>query len=199
MHWYYYESTLFNIDKEIPFMKLLLDMASLRMRYYQRLNGNRLLVPQTIIDIGHTSAILVETFIKIKALSEDLFCTGDIETVDYCMEVYRQFLNNEPLDFFISGNWEIQLALQNIKRELFRFSEGLERLFILFYSLFPKKSKFRKNCNDTKLLFKKDLIKQFKKLIITDGKYSSGIFGKIQGVFLEIMKYKYFFDKKEKI
>ena len=45
MHWYYYESTLFNIDKEIPFMKLLLDMASLRMRYYHRLNGNRLLVP----------------------------------------------------------------------------------------------------------------------------------------------------------
>ena len=29
MHWYYYESTLFNTDKEIPFMKLLLDMASL--------------------------------------------------------------------------------------------------------------------------------------------------------------------------
>ena len=80
-----------NIDKEIPFMKLLLDMASLRMRYYQRLNGNRLLVPQTIIDIGHTSAILVETFIKIKALSEDLFFTGDIEAVDYCMKVYRKF------------------------------------------------------------------------------------------------------------
>ena len=28
MHWYYYESTLNNIDKEMPFMKLLLDMAS---------------------------------------------------------------------------------------------------------------------------------------------------------------------------
>ena len=36
MHWYFYESTLFNIDKEIPFMKLLLDMASFQMRYYQR-------------------------------------------------------------------------------------------------------------------------------------------------------------------
>ena len=106
------------------------------MRYYQRLNGNRLLVPQTIIDIGHTSAILVETFIKIKALSEDLFCTGDIETVDYCMEVYRQFLNHEPLDFFISGRWEIELALPNTKSELFRFSELLERLFTLFYSLY---------------------------------------------------------------
>ena len=34
MHWYYYESSTFNIDKEIPFLKLLLDMASLRMRYY---------------------------------------------------------------------------------------------------------------------------------------------------------------------
>ena len=29
MHWYYYESILFNFDKEIPSMKLLLDMASL--------------------------------------------------------------------------------------------------------------------------------------------------------------------------
>ena len=196
MHWYYYESTLFNIDKEIPFMKLLLDMASLRMRYYQRLNGNRLLVPQTIINIGHTSAILVETFIKIKALSEDLFCTGDIETVDYCMEVYRQFLNHKPLDFFIFGRWEIELALQNTKSELLRLSELLERLFTLFYSLFPKKSKFRKNLDDTEQLFKNDLIKQFKKVIIKDGMYSSRTFGKIKGIFLERMRYKYFFDKK---
>ena len=33
MHWYHYELPYFNIDKEIPFMKLLLDMASYRMRY----------------------------------------------------------------------------------------------------------------------------------------------------------------------
>ena len=124
-------------------MKLLLDTASLRMRYYQRLIGNRLLVPQTIIDIGHTPAILVETFVKIKALSEDLFCTGDIETVDYCVEVYRQYLNNKPLDFFISGRWVIELALQKTERELCGFRDALERLFTLFYSLFPKKSKFR--------------------------------------------------------
>ena len=195
MHWYYYESTLFNIDKEIPFMKLLLEMASLRMRYYQPLNRNHLLVPQTIIDIGHTSAMLVKTFIKIKALSEDLLCTGDIETVDYCMEVYRQFLNHEPLDFFIFGRWEIELALRNMKSELFRFTELLERLFTLFYSLFPKKSKFRKNLDDAEQLFKNYLIKQFKKVIIKDGKYSSGIFGKIKGIFLERMRYKYFLIK----
>ena len=83
-----------------------------------------------------------------------------------------------------------------MKSELFRFSELLERLFPLFYSLFPKKSKFRKNLDDTEQLFKNDLIKQFKQFIITDGKYSSGIFGKIKGIFLERMRYKYFFDKK---
>ena len=40
MHWYLYESSCYNIDKKIPFMKLLLDMASLQMRYYLQLNGN---------------------------------------------------------------------------------------------------------------------------------------------------------------
>ena len=99
MHWYHYESFFFNIDKEIPFLKLLLNMASLRMRYLLRLNGNRFLLSQIILDIGYNAAILVQIFIKIKALSEDLFCTGDIETVDYCMEVYRQYSNNELLEF----------------------------------------------------------------------------------------------------
>ena len=107
------------------------------------------------------------------------------------------WFTDKPLDFSISGRWEIELALQNIKSELFRFSESLERLFTLFYSLFPKKSKFRKNLYDTEQLFKKDLIKQFKKFIITDGKYSSGIFGKIKGIFLERMRYKYIFDEKK--
>ena len=124
------------------------------------------------------------------------FCTGDIKIVDYCMEVYRQYLNNEPLDFFISGRWEIEIALQKMERELYRFRDALERLFTLFYSLFPKKSKFRKNLHGTELLFKKDLIKQFNNFIIKDGKYSSGIFGKIKGILLEKMAYKDLYMKK---
>ena len=122
-------------------------------------------------------------------------CTDDTETVDYCMEVYRQFLNHELYDFFISGRWEIELALRNMKSELFRFTELLERLFTLFYSLFPKKSKFRKNLDDAEQLFKNYLIKQFKKVIIKDGKYSSGIFGKIKGISLERIAYKDFYMK----
>ena len=42
LHWYMLNSSYFNIDKEIPFFRLLIDMASLRMRYYHRLNANRL-------------------------------------------------------------------------------------------------------------------------------------------------------------
>ena len=107
MHQYLRASSCFNIDKEIPFLKLLLDIASLRMRYYTQLNGNRLLA---IRNLGYTSAMLTKSFIKITNLGKDVFCTGDIETLDYCMEVYSftslQFLNKEPLDFFICGCWE---------------------------------------------------------------------------------------------
>ena len=67
MNWYLYGSSCYNIDKEIPFMKLLLDMASLRMRYYLQLNGNRLLLPQAILNLGYTSALLTKSFIKIKS------------------------------------------------------------------------------------------------------------------------------------
>ena len=42
-------------------------------------------MPQVILDIGHLSAKIVRSFIKIKDLSEDMFCTGNIVTVDYCL------------------------------------------------------------------------------------------------------------------
>ena len=102
MHWYMHNSSLFNSQKEIPFFKLILDMASLRMRYCLQLNGNRLFVPQTLLlDIGRISTYFFKSFITIKSLTENLFCTGDIELLDYCMEAYRQFVSREPLDFFI--------------------------------------------------------------------------------------------------
>ena len=103
-YWYLQNSSLFNFQKEIPFFKLILDMASLCMRYYLRLNGNNLFVPQTLLDIGRISTYLFKSFITIKSLTEDLFCTGDNETLDYCMEVHRQFVSREPLYFFIRDN-----------------------------------------------------------------------------------------------
>ena len=136
-----------------------------------------------ILDIGHLSAKMVRSFIKIKDLSEDMFCTGDIVTVDYCMEVYTQFLNNEPFDFFIAATREIRDTLDKIDREIFNFQQHLEQLFRLFYSLLPKKSKFRKRLYETEQMFKEDLIKQFAKFVKTNGKYSLGIYKNIEGVF----------------
>lgn len=35
MYWYAFESSTFIEDKEIPFIKLVYDVASIRMRYYR--------------------------------------------------------------------------------------------------------------------------------------------------------------------
>ena len=164
------------------------------MRYLTQINVNRLLIPQTKLNLGYTSLMLTNSFIKVKSLSEDLFCTGNIETLGYCMELYSQFLNKKPLDFFVSGCWEIELACQRMERELEKFLIELEKIFFSLYSLIQNKSKLKKNLHDTKLLFKKNLMKQFKTFIILDGKYSS-IYDKLEGIFLERMQYKYFFDK----
>ena len=94
---------------------------------------------QVILNIGHLSAKIVCSFIKIEDLSEDMFCTGYIVTVDYCMEVYTQFLNNEPFDFFIAATREIRDTVDKIDWEIFNFQQHLEQLFRLFYSLLPKK------------------------------------------------------------
>ena len=73
MHWYMHNSSLFNFQKEILFFKLVLDMASLRMRYYLQLNGNRLFVLQMLLDIGRISTYLFKSFITIKILTEIYF------------------------------------------------------------------------------------------------------------------------------
>ena len=157
MCWYMYNSSYFNLKKEIPFFKFFLDMASLRMRYYTQLNVNHLFLPQIILDIGRRSTYLILSFIKITSLSKDLFCTVDIETLDYCIEVYRQFINREPLDFFISDKWELRLALTKLRDELFHFEFCLKIFFTLLYSFFPTKSKFRENLIKAEQLFIKYL------------------------------------------
>ena len=109
------------------------------------------------------------------------------------MEVYRQFINREPFDFFIIDKWELKLALAKLRDELFHFEFCLRRLFTLLYRFSPKKSKFRDNLRKTEQLFIKDLKYQFKKFIRKNGKYSSGIYWK-KALFLERTKYSHIFD-----
>ena len=102
MHWYMYDSSFFNLKKKIRFFKLLLDIGSLYMGCHLRLNVRETDIFRRILmtDFRKKSTYLLQSFMKIESLSEDLFCTGDIQTLDYCMEVYKQFDNNETLDFF---------------------------------------------------------------------------------------------------
>ena len=124
-------------------------MASLCMRCFMYINRDVVGMPQIISDIGEHSAKLIFLLIKIKALSNDIFCTGDIVTDDYCMEVCRQFLKGEPFNFFIESIWEIREAFQKMERQLQIFLENLHKLFRIFCGLLPKKSKLRDNLNET--------------------------------------------------
>ena len=153
--WYMHNSSCFNYQEEIPFFKLLFDMASLRMRCYTRINNNCFFLPQTFLDRGRVSIYLLKSLITIRSLSQDLFCTGDVETLDYCMETYKRYVNKESIDHNIFMKWELLLALKKMKDKLFYFSFYLQALFSIFYQLFPKKSKFRDDLLKTEQLFKK--------------------------------------------
>ena len=48
-----------------------------------------------------TATRLSRSFFKIKKLTDDMFSTGDIQTIDYCLEVYRQYTSGEVLDPFL--------------------------------------------------------------------------------------------------
>ena len=145
-------SSYLNINKEILFSKLLIDMASLRMRYFQRIKATRIFLPQTIMDLGHATTYFILGFNKLKELSKDLFATGDIETLDYCLEVYRQHLNHEKLDFLLLIN-ENKRLLKTIERTLLNLEFNLNKIFSFIYTLFPKNSKFRKDLQKTEELF----------------------------------------------
>ena len=66
----------------------------------QEWEGTRI-TPPLAVDIFKTASKLACSFQKIKELTDDLFCTGDIQTIDYCLEVYRQYRSSEQFDYFL--------------------------------------------------------------------------------------------------
>ena len=104
-NWYKCDVTEFNADKTIPFIKLLIDLVGAGTKYYQ--NQTRLKryenYPRLATDIMKTETWLSCSFIKIKNLSEDMFSSGNIQTIDYCLEVYRRYTSGEVE---CVGNWK---------------------------------------------------------------------------------------------
>ena len=68
------------------------------------------------------------SFNKITKLSDELFYTGDIQTIDYCLEVYRQYVNNENFDPFLHNDWEIKQTL-SVLLELIKFNKHTIEFF----------------------------------------------------------------------
>ena len=74
-------------------------------------------LPQIITDIIKISTKIIKKLKRIQNLTDDLFCTGEIQTIDYCLEVYRQYIENEDFDPFLYNALEINLTLRSLKPE----------------------------------------------------------------------------------
>ena len=111
------------------------------------------------------------SFEKIVSLTEDLFCTADIETNDQCIEVYQQYVNNKQLDFFIAESADIKWTLDLLKIELLNLEKLLKDLTMNLFFFLPKKHKGNEYKRDKyKELFLTGLQNQFK-VIISNDKY----------------------------
>ena len=124
------ESTKYAKDKVIPFFKFSYDLLGVRAR--DQTNNNRLkrneLVPQRIPQVIKTTTEIIKGFNRIRSLTDHLFCTGDIQTIDYALEVYKQYVDNEDFEPFLYNAFEINLTLRNLKPELETFYSDLEKL-----------------------------------------------------------------------
>ena len=82
-------------------------------------------IPWRIVKVLKTASKLIEGFNRIRGLADDLFCTGDIQTIDYALEVYEQYVRNEDFDPFLYNSFEINLKV--LRPELEKFYKNLEK------------------------------------------------------------------------
>ena len=123
-HWYRCESTEYANEKIIPFFEFLYYLIGVRTRYWTnhiRLRRNEE-IPRKIVKVLKTASKLIEGFNRIRGLADDLFCTGDIKTIDYALEVYQQYVRNEDFDPFLYN-----ATLKILKPELEKFYKNLEK------------------------------------------------------------------------
>ena len=66
---------------------------------------------------------------KIKNLSNDMFSTYDIQTIDYYLEVYKQYTSGEVLYSFLWNAWVIERTLSLLQPELLKFKKDFIKCF----------------------------------------------------------------------
>ena len=56
-----------------------------------------------------------------------IYSVCDIQTIDYALEVYEQYVRNEDFDPVLYNSFEINLTLKLLKPELEKFYKNLEK------------------------------------------------------------------------
>ena len=145
--WYKCDEAEFNADKTIPFIKLLIDLVGAGAKYYQNQTrlGSYKNYPRLAIDIMKTAPRLSRSFIKIKKLTDDMFSTGYIQTIDYCLELYRQYTSGEVLDPFLWSSQKTEKTLPLLQSELLKFKKGTIKCFRYIEKIINKDSIYQAN------------------------------------------------------
>ena len=139
MAWDKYDSSFLDRKKELPLFHLVLDLASLLYKYGGELMRENIWNRMLILDLNNIIKEIVFSFEKIVVLSDDLFCTGDLCTRQDCIDVYEQFMNNEPLNFF-DCNEEIGEIMKFTDKKVKNFKKLLTDLLTIFPCLIKKSS-----------------------------------------------------------
>ena len=92
------------------------------------------------VDILKTASKLACSFKNIKELTDDLFCIGDIQTIDYCLEVYRQHRNGEQFDYFLWNGWEIKRTFSRLHPKMIEFEKNIMKFYKRIKKLIQKES-----------------------------------------------------------
>ena len=58
-----------------------------------------------------------------------MFSSGNIQTIDYCLEVYRRYTSGEALGCFLWNAWEIERTLSLLQPGLLQFKKDTIKFF----------------------------------------------------------------------
>lgn len=105
---------------------------------------------------------------KIESLSEDFFCTGDIDTNNYCLEVFEQYVQKQKLDFFLEESIEIWEILKLLVIEFKKFEKLLQKLMQIIFLFIPRNTREEKKIKTFKKNFIKEIKMELKKVINSD-------------------------------
>ena len=116
---------------------------------------------------------------KIESLSEDFFCTGDIDTNNYCLEVFEQYVQKQKLDFFLEESIEIWEILKLLVIEFKKFEKLLQKLMQIMFLFIPRNTREEKKIKTFKKNFIKEIKMELKKVINSDYNNKSRVIKKI--------------------